>query len=205
MEIKEVNKADAKNLSYVEVHLSILQQFIDNNIKGSNCMTAAAVYAAFSKQYNISSVGENDFINGFRTAVKLGKLTGIEGAKRAGYRRIGTAPLKPAQASKDESSSEESEDSEDSLVGKTEIIIDSTHKIVGQDRYNWVYMVCNASSNWHVEAYFGTTRQMLRGITDKLFSDALKQEGGNIQLGSLESVFLKIQDRLISALEKAVK
>lgn len=89
----ELNVTEAKSLALVESFIADIQNYVDVNIGEGNAMTAAAVYEGFKSEAGCD-LGEEDFIKGFRAAVKTERITGIEGAKRAGYRRIGDT-LKP--------------------------------------------------------------------------------------------------------------
>lgn len=82
-----LSKSDERVFGLIFPHLGDLQAYVDENIKGSNSMTAQAVYDGFGVGTGLSA---NDFINAFRLAVRIGKITGIESAKRAGYKRVGS-------------------------------------------------------------------------------------------------------------------
>ena len=82
-----LSKSDERVFGLIFPHLGDLQAYVDENIKGSNSMTAQAVYDGFGVGLGLSA---NDFINAFRLAVRIGKITGIESAKRAGYKRVGS-------------------------------------------------------------------------------------------------------------------
>jgi hypothetical protein len=82
-----LSKTDEKSFALIEPHLVNLQKFVDANIKGASTMTAATIHEKFTE----CDMDKEEFIKGFRVAVRIGKITGIEGAQRAGYRRIGDA------------------------------------------------------------------------------------------------------------------
>jgi hypothetical protein len=86
----QLSKTDEKYLSMVEPHLGDIQAFVDLHIQGSSTLTAAAIHQGFTAETDCDLSGD-DFIKGFRIAVRIDKITGIESAKRAGYRRIGAA------------------------------------------------------------------------------------------------------------------
>lgn len=82
----QLTKTDEKYLEAIEPHLTGLQKFVSEKIRGANTMTAGAIAEAFE-----SGLDEKTFINGFRLAVRLGKITGIESAQRMGYRELGSS------------------------------------------------------------------------------------------------------------------
>lgn len=81
----QLTKTDEKYLSAIEPYLEDLQKFVAENIRGTNTMTAGAVAEAFN-----SDLDAKTFVNGFRLAVRTGKITGIESAQRMGYRELGS-------------------------------------------------------------------------------------------------------------------
>ncbi len=84
----ELNVTDAKFLALIKPHTKSLQAFIKKNICDGNCMTAGAIHEAFSKESDCKLDSES-FVKGFRIAVRTGLITGIESAKRLGYRQVG--------------------------------------------------------------------------------------------------------------------
>jgi len=91
----ELNVTEAKSLALVESFIDDIQNYVDVNIGEGTAMTAAAIYEGFKSDIGCN-LNEEDFIKGFRAAVKADRITGIEGAKRAGYKRIGEALTKNA-------------------------------------------------------------------------------------------------------------
>ena len=87
----QLTKTDEKYLALIEPHLGDLQAFVELHIHGSSTLTAAAIHEGFVAESNCD-LPADDFIKGFRVAVRVGKITGIESAKRAGYREKGAAP-----------------------------------------------------------------------------------------------------------------
>lgn len=87
----ELNKTEEKYLALIEPYLETLQEFVDEHIKDGNTLTAAAIHEGYLKEYETESdiADEDEFVKGFRLAVRVGKIVGIESAKRLGYRRIG--------------------------------------------------------------------------------------------------------------------
>jgi hypothetical protein len=83
-----LNKTQEKYLAAIEPYLADLQVFVSTHIKGSSTLTAAAVHEKFTASHECD-LDSKLFINGFRVAVGTGRITGIEGAKRAGYREKG--------------------------------------------------------------------------------------------------------------------
>lgn len=84
----ELNKTDANSLALIESLISDLQVYVEVNICDGNTMTAAAIYKGFKEDVGCE-LDEDDFVKGFRVAVRAGRITGIESAKRLGYRKIG--------------------------------------------------------------------------------------------------------------------
>ena len=87
----ELNKTDANSLALIEPFLSELQVYIEVNICDGNTMTAAAIHEGFKEDVGCD-LDADDFVKGFRVAVRCGRITGIESAKRLGYRKIGDTP-----------------------------------------------------------------------------------------------------------------
>lgn len=86
----QLNKSDIKLLSTIEPFLNTLQEFIDQHIQGSKALTALAIHNKFCEETDCN-LDKDTFVRAFRLSVKLDKITGIEGVKRLGYRRIGFA------------------------------------------------------------------------------------------------------------------
>lgn len=84
----ELSKTDAKSLALVEPLLDDLQVYVEVNICDGNTMTAAAIHEGFKEDVGCD-LEVDDFVKGFRIAVRTGRITGIESAKRLGYRKIG--------------------------------------------------------------------------------------------------------------------
>jgi hypothetical protein len=82
-----LNTTDSNALNVITPYLSIIQSFVDENITNTKNMTTAAIHSALEAELKID---QDSFIKGFRVAVRVGQITGIESAKRAGYRKIGT-------------------------------------------------------------------------------------------------------------------
>lgn len=91
----ELNVTEAKSLTLIEKYIGDIQNFVDVNIGEGSAMTAAAIYEGFKTGFGCD-LSEDDFVKGFRAGVKVNRITGIEGAKRAGYKRIGEALAKKA-------------------------------------------------------------------------------------------------------------
>jgi hypothetical protein len=90
-----MNKYEEAQLALIENILPNIQEFIDKNIVGDKTMTASLIGEQFLKT-NKAKITIDDFVKSFRLAVREGKLNGIEGAQRAGYRRIGAAKTNSA-------------------------------------------------------------------------------------------------------------
>jgi hypothetical protein len=91
----ELNVTDAKSLAAIKPFIGALQTFVKKNICNGNTMTAGTIYEVFSKESKCGLDSES-FVKGFRVAVRVGLITGIESAKRAGYKEAGTALMKSA-------------------------------------------------------------------------------------------------------------
>ncbi len=91
----ELNVTDAKSLAAIKPFIGALQTFVKKNICNGNTMTAGTIYEAFSKESKCSLDSES-FVKGFRVAVRAGLITGIESAKRSGYKEAGTAITRSA-------------------------------------------------------------------------------------------------------------
>lgn len=85
----ELNKTEKKYLARIEKYLDDIQAFIDLHIQNSNTMTAAEIADGFCKE-NDCDLSQKDFVASFRVALRENKITGIQNAGRAGYRREGT-------------------------------------------------------------------------------------------------------------------
>jgi len=83
-----LSKYDEKALSVVLPHIEAIQYFVDENIQSGNAMTAAAICEGFSEASGLEFDTE-DFVKGLRVAIRIEKISGLESAKRAGYRRKG--------------------------------------------------------------------------------------------------------------------
>lgn len=90
----ELSKTDSKYYNMILSQIADLQAFIDKNIVDGKTMTASMIYQKFPGAKGLT---EEDFIRGFRIALREEKITGIEGAQRAGYKRIGSTIAKAAK------------------------------------------------------------------------------------------------------------
>jgi hypothetical protein len=93
-----LSKNDSKILAIFQPYVANLQGFIDRNIYGTVSMTAATIAEKFLKQNTDCKFSQDDLVKAFRLCVNTGAITGIEGVRKAGYRRVsaGSAP-KPNQ------------------------------------------------------------------------------------------------------------
>lgn len=83
-----MNKYEAKRLAVFAPYIAPVQDFVDTHIIGSKTMTAKEIAVEFVIE-NECVLTPNDFVNSFRLAIHENKIKGLEGAQRAGYRRIG--------------------------------------------------------------------------------------------------------------------
>lgn len=84
----ELNSIEVKALAIINPYIDSIQVYVDTNIVDGHAMTAAMIYEGFKNTCNCKLDADN-FIRGFRIGVKSGRITGIEGVKRLGYRRVG--------------------------------------------------------------------------------------------------------------------
>ncbi len=85
-----MNKYEAKHFELIEALIPSIQGFLDKNIVGDKAMTAAVIAEKFIKE-NKCQISQDDFVTGFRLAVREGSLKGIVGVRKAGYRRTDAA------------------------------------------------------------------------------------------------------------------
>jgi hypothetical protein len=143
-------------------YLEDIQKIVDEKIQGNVKMTASAIYQVYNSQHGCD-LSEDDFVKAFRLAVKEGDITGLETAYKFGYKRSGFNPLSGSVNT-------------DEIISKAscEIIINERHKIVALDRHNWGYMFQRDSGTWSVNAYFDSTRSMLKSVSRKIIDDEIK-------------------------------
>jgi len=87
-----LSKTDVKYLAAIEPFLADIQTFVAEHIRDGATMTAAVIHEQFvtgRDDCELCDLDSDSFIKGFRVAVRTGRITGIEGAKRAGYREVG--------------------------------------------------------------------------------------------------------------------
>lgn len=173
-------------------YLSDVQEFVSANIKGDVRMTAAVIYNKF-KLSNGCELTEDEFIKGFRYAIRDKKITGLESAYRFGYREAGSGKV-----------TKEDGDSEAVKAGHDvcEIIIDDRRKVVALDRLNWGYQVRKDSGAWVTEAYFSNFYNGIRSVACKLMDDELKgseQFPVDQLLEKMEEAESRITDLLLKA------
>ena len=94
--MSELTKTDEKLLALIAPFLKDIQAFVDKNIQGKNTLTAAGIGEKFTAENPKCKLSNDVFVKAFRVAVHAEKITGIESAKRAGYRRIGATADEPA-------------------------------------------------------------------------------------------------------------
>lgn len=199
-----LSNSDMKTLKLIESSIQEIQKFVDRNIVSTIAMPAKEIYAKMHRQ-NLCTLDETTFIKGFRLAISLGKITGIEGAKRAGYRRCGS---KPKVISVVEEKLEEIESlPENDLVedcSGCEIIINETTKLKSVDKYNWVLMVKKGSERWAIEGHFESLKVILRYLPHKLLDNELKNIG-ELHINELSQQISIAETKITTALENAIK
>jgi hypothetical protein len=172
-------------LEAIEEHLETIQEFIDKNIQGEVRMTAAAIHSKVK-----CGLDEVTFVNGFRAAIKEGKITGLESAYRLGYKRA-------------EESSDEEEESESQDDSSCEIMIGNKKKMVPIDRHNWAYMERRGSGTWSTEGYFPNTKKGLIGIASKVLDSELRNSP-SISIAELEKRITQAEASIAQSLEKVI-
>lgn len=175
-----VSSAQKNVLAFVPV-IPKLQAVIDKHIQGKNTLDADGIFKKFAREHGDCGLPKNTFIVQFRAAVHDGKITGIEGAGRAGYRRITAATaakpkpavVEPTVTDPVTPEAQTIEVSEDDGSSKCEIVIDETRRIVALDDKNWAYQKKGGSS-WMTTAYFNNCSNMVQSISRKMIEEKLK-------------------------------
>lgn len=180
-------------LALISPYLDNLQIWVDDRIQGEVRMTAAVIYKKFHSEKGCD-LSEDDFIKQFRLAVKEGKLTGLESARKFGYKRAGENSDAEEATEETDISNKESD--------SCEIIIDNNRKLVASDRFNWSYAV-KRGAGWHVVAWFGATPGMVKSLVRKLIDEEFKNLE-SFHLAELPSKIDEVEDKLTNLLLKAM-
>jgi hypothetical protein len=193
--------------------LEALQKFVNDNIitPRNGAMTAQEIYNKFGKHN--TSLDKDDFIQAFRFAIHEGKITGIAGSGKGGYKRADlvkprknrsprTPVFEPVAEASSDSSVEEEEVVEDDKVG-IDIRIGS-YRLVPLDKRNWGLQKKNGN-DWITQGYYSKLREALTGVASKLIDKQLKSSPKTIkELGELVSLIKVAEKNLISNMEKMV-
>jgi hypothetical protein len=146
--------------------IDVLQGFVDKYIIDETKMTAAQVYAKFKTECDCD-LTEDDFIKAFRTLIRLDKITGLESAQRAGYKRA-------TEQTDNDNETEVALDSD-----KCQIVISERRVLVSEDHRNWKLLLKKSpTSGWVTDGYYGSTDQMLKALSRKLVDDELRNMNG---------------------------
>lgn len=164
-EAKE-NTEPKEETTQLDGSVEVLQGFVDKHIIGENKMTAAQIYTKFKQECGCD-LSEDDFIKAFRILVRQDKITGLESAQRAGYKRA-------TEQSESDNTEEVALDSD-----KCQIVISDRRVLVSEDHRNWKLLLKkNPTSGWVTDGYYGSTDQMLRALSKKLVDDELRNMKG---------------------------
>jgi len=183
-------------------YMDKVREFVDKNIRGEKRMTAAAIYQKFLSENGTCTMGEEDFIRAFRLAVSEGKITGLESAKRFGYKRAGSDDTEePTEEVVEDSEVEDS--SSDSYTKGCEIVIDASHRIVALDEKNWGYQI-RYGKTWQNTAYFGNSGDMVRGIARRIVDNHIKEFAGSISFSQLEQSLSEAETHITEVIKSAM-
>ncbi len=162
-----------KSLSAFVPYVEKVQALIDKHIQGVTKMTAAAIYHKFLVENGICDLDEENFIKGFRVAIRDKKLTGLCSAGRWGYQRGDAIET-------DEEDNEDDELPEEEGVSSKgcEVVIDETRKLVALDDKNWGYQVRRNSGTWSTVAYFGNSMAMVSAVARRMIDEEWKMSDG---------------------------
>lgn len=179
-----------------------VQAFVDRNIRGDKRMTAAVIYQKFLSENGTCIMGEDDFIRAFRQAIGEGKITGLESAKRFGYKRSGDDPdIEDADEVEEPEIAEESSD--ESFTRGCEIVVDESHRVVALDDKNWGYQVRHGKT-WQNIAYFSNSGEMVRGIARKVIDNNIKGSVESIDFSQLEQRICEAETRIAELIKSAM-
>ena len=83
-----LSKAELKYVQTMTPYLVAVQALVDDHIiRGNKPLTAVKFQEIFYKG-NACNLPPEEFVMGFRVLVRVGKVTGIEGVRKVGYRKI---------------------------------------------------------------------------------------------------------------------
>lgn len=183
-------------------YLDRVRAFVAMNIRGGKRMTAAVIYQKFLVENGTCTMGEDDFIRAFRQAIGEGKITGLESAKRFGYKRSGDDPdIEDADEVEEPEIAEESSD--ESFTRGCEIVVDESHRVVALDDKNWGYQVRHGKT-WQNIAYFSNSGEMVRGIARKVIDNNIKGSVESIDFSQLEQRICEAETRIADHLKAAM-
>jgi hypothetical protein len=143
-------------------HLEVLQEIVNEHILAKNKpMTAKTIYSIFIKKVD-TDIKETNFCGAFSASVRLGRITGVEGVRKVGYR-----PAMEVVSEAEESSPEDT-----TPEGGT-IMISDHQRLIALDKLNWGYQV-RKNENWQTEGYYSNATSMLHSLARKLLDKQLK-------------------------------
>lgn len=200
-----IKTAEKNALAFAPV-IPKLQAVIDKYIQGKNTLDADGIFRKFVKDCGDCGIPKNTFIVQFRAAVHDGKIAGIEGAGRLGYRRVAANKQKPA-AIKPEPKPEPEEiqtadSSEEDGSGKCVIAIDETHRIIALDDKNWAYQK-KGGATWMTTAYFNNCPNIVQSIARKMIEEKLKALDG-FDFRDLERKVLEAEQHLADLIQQGM-
>jgi hypothetical protein len=178
-------------------YIDKVQAFVDQKIQGETKMTAAVIYQKYRVTDKNCTLSENDFIQAFRQAIHDGKIKGLEGAKKAGYKRSnGQTPAVTAPTSAADRGDEVE------VPWGCEIVIDDSHRIVALDDKNWGYQK-RGTGAWANAAYFGNSIEMVHGIALRIVDDNLKLPD-SIDISQFGKKIVEAESRIMERLRLAM-
>jgi hypothetical protein len=222
MTYEDLSKAERVHAKHLEPYIDIVQKFVDDNITEGVAMPAKVVYAELASQVQLS---EKDFIASFRVNVRCGRISGIEGARRWGYRCIGDGPIthaytngemkpiaahngkktklepepEPEEPEPEEPEEPESEPEPELYPEHTKTVLYLTkfYRLVGLDRYQWALQKRSGESSWQNRGYWSSLQDALRAVARKMLNDEIKAAAETItDLKDLARVVRDAEHRL---------
>lgn len=87
--VENLSKTEQKLFDLISPQLESLQLFVDECVKAAGTMPAKVICQKFYEEFDdLDRIPEDDFIKAFRLSIRIGKITNLIGAKRAGYRHV---------------------------------------------------------------------------------------------------------------------
>jgi hypothetical protein len=191
MTYDDLNKTERAQAEFLEPWIDRVQAFVDENITEGVAMPAKAVYEKFTAQRpDDTFLCEKDFVASFRVNVKIGRIKGIEGVRRWGYRRIGSGPITNGHTNG------KAEPSAPEPVTKTVIYLTDTHRLIDLDKYQWALQKRSGES-WQNRGYYSCLGDALRSAAVKMLNDEIKASTETImEVKDLGRLVRNAEDRL---------